>query len=230
MTSPTSPPSPKVSPHDHPRRCRPLRGAVLPLRSRVEDALALRMADVPILPPLSLGDLVKHGADTAYSDGCRCLPCRLAHCKAHEDYSTRKAAGISKPKRVGSVENPRHPHGTISCYTNDRCGCPECRKAWRVYMRGRRVRLKTVAALLIDAEPSRSLILRVNMSGYGCNIIARLARVSTIKGIAAGNQARVRQTTAERIAAVCGRLLQLPQRNTHAASLSKRLAWKRRAL
>lgn len=171
------------------------------------------------------------GTNTAYRDGCRCLACGLAHSRANHDYESRKAAGVRlrRDRSPVPIESARYPHGTVSCYTTDRCGCPECREAWRNYHAESRARLATERFLMVPAIVVRAWVLRAGLRGYGKTRIARECAVDrqTVGNLASGRTKMVRSPTALKIVAGCRRILAGPPISGPVAGKAKRRAFER---
>lgn len=170
---------------------------------------------------------MNHGTDTRYWTGCRCFRCAVAHSRAQADYRRRKAAGLVTPRDRRSREpkaETASPHGTVSCYTNDGCGCAECLAAWRERQRRYRERAMRTGRTTVDAAPVRTLVLRAQLSGYGSPRIARGAGVSAgaVKLIARGVTKRVGHDNARRIAAAGRALIAAGDGGSHKA---RRTAW-----
>ena len=164
-----------------------------------------------------------HGTNHAYRDGCRCSLCTEAHRVAGELYRQRSRQGVRVHNRRIAVDNPHHPHGTISCYTNDGCGCDACKEAWRLYHADRKRRVATLGAVTVDAERVRRFVLRAQLNGHGSRAIGELAGVasSAVRNIAAGRTKTVRVRTAVRLVRACRRLAAVRSNSPMAATVRK---------
>lgn len=172
---------------------------------------------------------MEHGANTTYRDGCRCYACAQAHYEAAVAYKQRKAQGIVLRRSRGVIENAKYPHGTVSCYTNDRCGCDDCKRAWREYHADRKARVAQFGAVSVDAERVRRFVLRANLAGHGSAVIALRSGVerSSVKNIAKGQNKTVRLANAVRIVKACRELVTEPPATPQGAAMAKRLAFER---
>lgn len=168
----------------------------------------------------------RHGTNTAYRDGCRCYACAAAHSAAGAAYKQRVAQGIRLHHPRSIATDPKHPHGTLSCYTNDRCGCEPCRTAWRDYHAERKARLAQTGTITVDAAPVRAAIIRAGLSGYGCASVARRAgvSVSAVKIIRRGDTALTRLSNATAILDACAELCRHPATGASAQN-ARRRAW-----
>ena len=94
-------------------------------------------------------------------------------------------------------------HGTISCYTNRRCRCDECRTAWNSYRRLYWHDAKEGTRTVPVAE-TRAYIKRLLAAGHSHTSIAALSGLSrtAIGRIAAGDFERVRRGTESAILGV----------------------------
>ena len=66
-----------------------------------------------------------HGFSAYIKRGCRCAKCTEAN---------RVRAAAEKAKRE-PLSPDDYRHGTASAYSNYRCRCDACRRAWATYMR-----------------------------------------------------------------------------------------------
>lgn len=80
----------------------------------------------------------RHGTNSAYIGGCRCLPCTLA--------------GIANRRRGLPDGDPRH--GTKNGYQNLGCRCADCREANRLHHQADRAAMRARAADIPHGTPS----------------------------------------------------------------------------
>lgn len=90
-----------------------------------------------------------------------------------------RAAAVDRQPKPCHHKRARHEHGTHACYVLDRCRCPDCTAANTAYER-QRGRLHAYGRFthMVDAQPVRDHIERLQAHGLGLKTIGRRAGVS----------------------------------------------------